>query len=543
MSGTRTIDVLQRFWWLIALFTIAGAMTGGLPEPEKATDAVTRWTASHTILVSSSSDSTFGYTDPRAFNQLALFTTTGQVPIRVAETIGFEGEPASLAAGIAVQAEELTGAVRISTTQDTADAAVEVADAFADQLISYLAERQDTVRQDRIAAALERLARLDEEISDAEVTVRRFPDDRVAAAELDALSRQYSVVFEGMDSLQADQSQLVLTTLERAQPIAITERGLGAPRSRTTRSILAGAVGAALGFAVATLMSRTDRKVRSRTQVEQIIGLPTHAVIPLVDKKVAGELAVTPDRHDPLADAYRRLRSIVTFTSTSTSSSSSSSNGIVARGSTTLVVSAGPGDGKSSVSANLVAAFAETGARTIAINTDFRRPTLLQKLGIDRSDIVGITLSDMKTAPLNLITTPTETNNLVAVDLSTVRDHSPGQLARATAGILPRLADVADAVVIDTSPVGATAEVLEFLPLVDNVVVVVKLNHTSIRTAERTIETVRTLSSGNLLLVVLGGSAADSNEYYYQYKESVERTGPFRRKKAKDAESEVSVPS
>jgi Mrp family chromosome partitioning ATPase len=282
-------------------------------------------------------------------------------------------------------------------------------------------------------------------------------------------------------------------------------------------------------------MSRTDRKLRTREQVEQVIGLPTHAVIPLVDKKEAGALAVTPDRHDPLADAYRRLRSIVTFTNTGT-------DGTIAAGSTTLVVSAGPADGKSSVSANLIAAFAETGARTIGVNTDFRRPTLLSKLGVARSDIVGITLRDMQTAPLNLITTPTETTNLIMVDLSTIQDHSPGQLARATASILPRIKEVSDAVVIDTSPVGATAEVLEFMPLVDNVIVVVKLNHTSIRTAQRTIETVRTLSAGNLLLVVLGGSAADSNEYYYQYKETTERTGPFRRKKAKDAKSEVSVP-
>lgn len=527
MSGTRTIDVLKRFWWLVALFAIAGTVAGGLPAPEKATDAITRWTASHTILVGTS-DSSLSYADPQQFNQITLFATTGEVPIRAAEAIGFEGEPAGLAAGISVAADQQTGAIRISTTQDTSDSAVEIADVFAEELISYLAERADTLRQDRLASSLERLNGLDEQITDAEVTVRRFPDDRVAEAELDALSRQYSVIFEQYDSLQAEQSQLVLTTLERAQPIAITQGGLSAPRSRTTRGILAGVVGAALGFGVATLMSRTDRKLRSREQIEQIIGLPTHAVIPLVDKKDADALAVTPNRHDPLADAYRRLRSIVTFTSTD-------SDGIIKAGSTTLVVSAGPGDGKSSVSANLIAAFAETGARTIAINTDFRRPTLLQKLGVARSDIVGITLSDMKTAPLNLITTPTGTNNLIAVDLSTVQDHSPGQLARATAGMLPRLSDVADAVIIDTSPVGATAEVLEFMPLADNVIVVVKLNHTSIRTAQRTIETVRTLSKGNLLLVLLGGSTADSNEYYYQYKDDSERTGPFRRKKSRNA--------
>ncbi|MFT6290186.1 MAG: Mrp family chromosome partitioning ATPase [Ilumatobacter sp.] len=538
MSGTRTIDVLNRFWWLIVLFVIAGAVVGGLPQPEAATDTTTaRWTASHTILVSSSTDSEFGYTDPRAFNQLTLFTTTGQVPIRAAESLDFAGEPAALAAGIIVSADAQTGAVRISTTQDTAAEAVAVADAFADELVSYLAERQDTLRGNRLASTLERLGILDEQIEEAELQVEQFPDDSVAAAELEALGRQYGAIFQQFDTLQADQSQLLLTTLERAQPVAVeTQQGLGAPRSRTTRGLLAGVVGAALGFGLATLLSRTDRKLRTREQVEQVIGLPTHAVIPLVDKKQAAAMAVTPDRHDPLADAYRRLRSIVTFTSVG-------ADGTLAAGATTLVVSAAPADGKSSVSANLIAAFTETGARTIGVNTDFRRPALLKRLGIVASDIVGITLSDMPAAPLNLITTPTETSNLVMVDLSTMRDHSPGQLARATASLVPRLKEESDAIVIDTSPVGATAEVLEFMPVVDNIIVVVKLNHTSIHAAQRTIETVRALSTGNLLLVVIGGRAGESNEYHYhnQHKDTTERTSQFRRKKSRESATEVSV--
>ncbi len=518
------IDVLRRFWWVVVIFGVVGGVVGGLPEPQQATDAITRWTASHTILVSSSSDDGFGFTDPQAFNQLTLFTTTGQVPIRAAEAIGYDGEPAGLAAQILVAADQQTGALRISTTQDTADASVSVADAFADELVSYLAERQDTLRQDRLASNLTRLTELEGQIEDAEGRERRAPDDRVIIAELDALSRQYSVIFEQYNTLQADQSQLVLTTLERAQPIAITDQGLSAPRSRRTRGILAGAVGASLGLAVASLMSRTDRKLRTREQVEQIIGLPSHAVIPLVNSKDVDGLAVTSDRHDQLADSYRRLRSIVTFVD----SQSDEERG---RASTTLVVSAGPSDGKSSVSANLIAAFAETGVNTVGVNTDFRRPTLLRKLDVPRTDIVGLTLGELQTAPLNLITTPTETGNLVMVDLSTVKGHSPGQLARATAALIPRLAKASGAVVVDTSPIGATAEVLEFIPLVDNVVMVVRLNHTSIRTAQRTIETVRSLTTGNLLLVVVGGSSTDSNDYYYQYDEGRKRSGRFRRKK------------
>ncbi|MEP6300222.1 MAG: hypothetical protein ABJ382_23125, partial [Ilumatobacter sp.] len=79
MSGSRPIDALRRFWWVVALFGIAGAAVGGLPQPQTAADATVQWTASHTILVSSSSDVGSLFTDPLAFNQLQLFATTGQV--------------------------------------------------------------------------------------------------------------------------------------------------------------------------------------------------------------------------------------------------------------------------------------------------------------------------------------------------------------------------------------------------------------------------------------------------------------------------------
>ncbi len=539
MTGTRTIDVLRRFWWLIASLIIAGGVFGGLPAPEQAVDSITRWSASHTILVSNSSSEQNSFIDPQQFNQLTLFTTTGQVPLRAAESLGFDGPPAALASSIMVEADQQSGAVRISTTQDTEAAAVDTADAFAEELISYLAERQDQLREDRLTSTLERLSVLEEQVSDAEDRERRDPEDRIILAELDALSRQYSVVYEQYNTLQADQSQLVLTTLQQAQGIAITERGLSAPRSRTSRGVLGGVVGGVVGFGLATLLARADRRLRTRAHAEQVVGLPAHAIIPVVDKKDADRLAVRPDRHDPVSDAYRRLRSIVAFTT-------GSAEEAAGRGSVTLVVSASPGDGKSSVSANLIAAYQETGARTIGINTDFRRPTLLRKLEVPASDIVGLTVADIRTAPLNLVTTPTDSPNLILVDLATMKGHSPGELARATAGLLPRLADVADAVVIDTSPIGATAEVLEFLPLVDNVILVVRLDHSSIKTVARTIETVRALSTANLLLAVIGGSSADSNEYYYQYTQTEAPTGRFRRKKPippSPATVEVSVPA
>jgi Mrp family chromosome partitioning ATPase len=540
VNGTRPTDALRRFWWIVVIFTIAGAAIAGLPEPEQAADSVTTWNANHTLLVSSSTGAGSVFTDPQAFNQLQLFATTGVVPQRAAEAIDFNGPPAALAAQVTVTADQQSGALRISTTQSTADDAVEYADAIADQLVGYLSERQDELREDRLNSTLTRLEELEAQINEVEREVLISPadpedpfsvriEDPVARAQLDALSRQYSVVFEQFNNLQADSGQLVLTTLERAQPVAIEERGLGAPRSRVARAALGGLAGAAVGFGVALLLARADRKIRTSEQAAELLGLEPNTSIPKVKRHRTGELAVVPGRHDPLSDSYRTLRSLIAFLD-------AGNPALGERGSITVVVSPGPSDGKTSVTANVAAALVESGERTVAVNTDFRRPTISERLGVVNAEPAGLSLHDVEHAPLELVLAPGEDPGLAMLDLSGMRGNTPGDLARVTARLLPRVANVADAVIVDTSPIGATAEVLEVLPLADNVVMVVRLGHTTAQTARRSIEMVRALSSGNLLLVLVGGESGDAGKYYYYSRPTPPaQAGRFGRRKGRDA--------
>lgn len=519
MNGTRPLDSLRRFWWVMVLFTIGGAVIGGLPAPESAADSITRYNASHTILVSSTTDGVSGYTDPQAFNQIQLFATTGEVPLRAAEATDYNGAPAALAATVTVTADQQTGALQISTTQESADHAVEVADAFGDELTAYLAERQDQLRQNRLTSTLARLDDLEAEITDVEAELFIPPtnssaegvaptEDPVKRAQLDALSRQYSVVFEQYNALQADQGQLVLTTLERAQPVAITEQGLSAPRSRVGRAMLGAFAGFAVGVGIALLLGRADRKIRSTEQAEELLGIPVNTAVPLVRHHDTSTLAVTAGRHDPLSDSYRTLRSMIVFLDNENPE-------LRERASITLVVSPGPADGKTSVSANLVAAMVESGGRTVAVNTDFRRPTLSKRLGVLDPEPAGLDPHAVASAPLELVLAPGADPALAVLDLSGMRGNTPGDLARLTSRILPRVAEIADSIVIDTSPVGATAEVLEFVPKADNVVLVIRLGHTTASSARRAIETIRTLSKGNLLLALVGGDTG--RDYYYYY--------------------------
>jgi len=521
MSGSRPIDALRRFWWVVALFGIAGAAVGAIPQPDSAADATVRWTASHTILVSDSSDSGSLFTNPLAFNQLQLFATTGQVPTRAAEVIGFAGAPAALAAQVQVVADQQSGALRISTTQAGPEAAVEVADAFGDELISFLSERQDELREIRLTANLERLADVEVELREAEVRANENPDDPVASAELDALTRQYGVVFEQFSVLQADVGQLVLTTLERADAVAITEQGLGAPRSRSGRGIFGMLAGLAIGAVVAMVLARSDQKIRTRSEAEAVLGLEATATIPVVAKHDVVGLSVVPDRHDALSDAYRTLRSIVMF-------ADEESPPAEGKAPVTLVVSPGAGDGKTSIVANLTAAFAESGQRTLAVNADFRRPAISERLLAFQPEPLNMTAHELEIAPLGALAHQSEIPNLSVVDVAGAGGHSPSELARSSSRLIPRLIAVSDRVVIDTSPLGATAEVLEFVRHAQTVLITVRLGHTSIGSARRAMEMIRALHKGDVLLVIVGGAARVDNYYYSEVE--APKSGRFKRR-------------
>jgi Mrp family chromosome partitioning ATPase len=531
VTGTRPIDALRRFWWIVVVFAAAGAVIGGLPEPENAADSITRYSATHTILVSSTSENGGVFADPLLFNQIQLFATTGEVPARAAEAIDYGDSGAALAAQVTVTADQQNGALQIATTQTTAEQAETIANAIGDELITYLAERQDTLRDDRLASNLARLDELEAQVKDAEEVSQGNLNDRVAAAQLEALERQYSVAFEQFNILQADEGQLVLTTLQRAQPVAITEQGLTAPRSRVGRAVLGGIAGLAVGIGLALLLARSDRRIRNREQAEQLLGLKASAIVPDAPKNDVAVLAVRPDRHDPLSDSYRTMRSVISFIDNEHDRDPKKAAVVV-------VVSPGQGDGKTSVSANLAAAFVESGDRTVAVNSDFRRPALSKRLVGYEPTPSGESLRSLETGPLQMAVLPTDDKQLVLLDLAGMAGQSPSELARSTGKILRRLANVADSIVVDTSPVGATAEVLEFVPVADTVLMVVRLGHTSITSARRTVDMIRTLSTGEILLVIVGGGSEDSAYYYY---EPPKTSGRFRRKKATAAPPRPSV--
>ena len=93
--------------------------------------------------------------------------------------------------------------------------------------------------------------------------------------------------------------------------------------------------------------------IRTTEQAAELLGIEPNTSIPKVKRHNTDELAVVPGRHDPLSDSYRTLRSLIAFLD-------AGNQALGDRGSITVVVSPGPSDGKTSVTANVAAALVES---------------------------------------------------------------------------------------------------------------------------------------------------------------------------------------
>ncbi len=218
LSGVR------RRLWIVFLFGVVGAVLGAAPQPQKVEEQATTFDATNTMLVNDSGglSSSVGVSP----NQVVILSTVGEVPKRVAEQIGFDGNPAELSSQVSVSFDQASGALLFTTSQDTAERAELVANTFADVTNAYLVERQDIVYNERVQKSRERLEGFEAELNALTAQLAVDPENPVLLGQRDAISREYSQAFEQDRSLSTAPSFLSFTTLEQRP-----SRTGGRPRS------------------------------------------------------------------------------------------------------------------------------------------------------------------------------------------------------------------------------------------------------------------------------------------------------------------------
>ena len=176
------------------------------------------------------------------------------------------------------------------------------------------------------------------------------------------------------------------------------------------------------------------------------------------------------------------------------------------------VTSPNPGDGKTTLAANLAVAMADSGKRVLLLEADFRRPRVHRYFALDNT--VGVTAIITGDAEIPDAIQPTAIRNLWAMPCGP-RPNNPSDLLTSPRfkEMIDTLRDQHDFVIIDTPPILAVMDASVVAPRVDAVLMVVRLTKHARDGASRATEMLGALGA-RILGVVVNGVAKSAGYGY-----------------------------
>lgn len=183
-----------------------------------------------------------------------------------------------------------------------------------------------------------------------------------------------------------------------------------------------------------------------------------------------------------------------------------------------MISSAISGEGKTTVSLNLAAAFAEKGKRTLLIDCDLRNPSVARYLG--QENTTGVTELLKGTADAKSVIRETGIDNLYVIYAGGPTGEAAELLATSDAGrFVEEWRTCFDLILLDTPPVSILADASELTAIADGALLTVRQNYAAKR---EIVEGVQILSDNGLPLIgcvmnYASGGLLSSYGGYYGY--------------------------
>lgn len=275
-------------------------------------------------------------------------------------------------------------------------------------------------------------------------------------------------------------------------------------------------LGLVVGAGLAYLAERSDQSFRTPEEIRQRLGLAIVGHIPAMQPcpVAADQLSEQGQPLDPLlcsfhqpksthAEAYRGVRTALYFSMTGPG------HQLLA------VTSPNPGDGKSTVIANLAVSMAQSGKKVILVDADLRRARQHEIFGIQAD--VGLADVLAGTAEYGATVRPTATPNLALLPCGRHPDN-PAELL--TSGrfkeLLVALRAEYDFVLVDCPPLLAVSDPSVVASRVDGMLLVVRISRDGRGDAVRAKEILKSVGANVVGVIVNGvGKGGGSGYAYY----------------------------
>ncbi len=307
---------------------------------------------------------------------------------------------------------------------------------------------------------------------------------------LDAKVTQYREIYSGLlqsyKSVRLSEAQTVssVVQVERATP------NFEHVRPKTMQNTLLAAVAGFLLAAGAIVARDTlDDTIKTPEEISRKFRLPILGVINHHHGE-EGEPISIKEPHSPTAEAYRTLRTNVSYT------------GVDHPIRTILVTSSEPGEGKTTTLSNLAVAFAQNGKQVIVADCDMRHPRVHVNFRLNNRKGMS-NLFSQSSYVLDGSCQPTGVDNLSIVTTGALPPN-PAELlgSNKMQSILKAMVENADIVLLDTPPALAVTDAAVLASSVDGVLLVVRPGKTRVRALEQTLEQMKQVGARVLGVVI-----------------------------------------
>lgn len=207
----------------------------------------------------------------------------------------------------------------------------------------------------------------------------------------------------------------------------------------------------------------------------------------------------------PISEAYRVARTNIQFSS------------IDKPVKVIVVTSSGPGEGKTTTTANLAITFAQSGSKVLLIDADLRKPRVHKLFGLTNQKGLSNILANREDYNDYVNISPAE--NLHVITCGAIPPN-PSELLSTNAmkQFIEKVKNDYDIVFVDTPPVGTVTDAAILSTVADGTILVASSGKVEVDAAKRAKLLLENVNA-NILGVVLNmlDKNAQGNYYYYSY--------------------------